>query len=74
MSIDQRLIPFNPSNLINIFTSSKLDNDFLRPITFQPITTLSVWRDNFQVKLNENFVGSFLQIIVTNIVCNTTNF
>ena len=62
---------FVPSNVISILTSSKLDNDFLRPITFQPVIILNVWWLNCHAKLIENFEGSSLQIIVTNTVQNT---
>ena len=56
------------SNVVSILTSSKLDNDFIRYIIFQPVTVLNLWWVNFCVQLIENFEGSFFQIIVTNVV------
>ena len=68
MSIEERFIPLNIffSNLISILMPRKLGNDFLRPITFQPVTILDIRWVNCYVQLIENFEGSFYQIIVTN--------
>ena len=61
-------------NQITILTPSKLDDYFFRPIAFQPVTILNVWRVNCHVQLIKNVAGSFLQIIITNSIWNTGDF
>ena len=75
MPTEQRYILLNIflffSIVINILPPSKLDNDFIRPITFQPGTILNVWRVNRHVQVIKGFEGSALHIIFSYTVCNT---
>ena len=67
-----RLVVF--SNEVSILVPSKLDNDFLRPITSQPVTIFNVWRVSCHVQLIKNFEGKFPWIMDTNTVWNTGDF